>query len=98
VSESDPNQTKAFLQEQVQSLEQQKRQIERRIKELETGSRFIAVVDTEKCTGCEICMDACPVGAIEVKDKAAIHEDLCTGCAACVNVCPNEAITMAQKE
>jgi predicted Fe-Mo cluster-binding NifX family protein/ferredoxin len=97
-SDHDPAQTKAFLQDQVRILEEQKRQIEQRISELEAGHRSIAVVVSESCTGCGICVNVCPVGAIEVKEKAAIHEDLCTGCAACVNLCPNMAITMAQKE
>lgn len=91
-SEPDPEQAKASLQEQVQILEQQKRQIEQRIRELETAHRSIAVVDPEKCTGCGICVDACPVGAIVVSEKAVINDELCTGCAACMTECPNEAI------
>ncbi len=94
----DPVPTKAFLQDQARILEEQRRQIEQRISELEKGHRSIAVVDTETCTGCGMCMNACPAGAIEVKEKAAINKNLCTGCAACVSACPNEAITMAQKE
>jgi len=97
-SESDPEQAKAFLREQVQILEQQKRQILQRISELETGHRAIAVVDSEKCTGCGVCLDVCPAGAIEVKEKAVINDDICTGCAACIAECPNKAITIAQKE
>jgi len=97
-SEPDPEQAKAFLQGQVRILEQQKRQIEQRISELETGHRAIAVVDSEKCTGCGICLDVCPAGAIEVKEKAVINDEICTGCAACIAECPNKAITIAQKE
>jgi len=97
-SEPDPEQAKAFLREQVQILEQQKSQIEQRISELEIGHRAIAVVDSEKCTGCGVCLDVCPAGAIEVKEKAVINDEICTGCAACIAECPNKAIAIAQKE
>jgi len=54
-----------------------------------------AVVDAEKCTGCESCVEACPLEAIEMKDEiAVIDEDVCGDCGACVDVCPAEAITL----
>ncbi len=54
-----------------------------------------AVVDSEKCTGCESCVDSCPVDAIEMKDDlAVIDADTCSDCGACVDACPVEAITI----
>ena len=54
-----------------------------------------AVVDAETCTGCESCVDECPVEAIEMKDgKAVVNEDDCVDCGACVDACPVEAISM----
>ena len=53
-----------------------------------------AVVDTEKCTGCESCVDACPVKAISMVDSKATISDECIDCGACVDECPLEAITM----
>ena len=54
-----------------------------------------AVVDAEKCTGCESCVGECPSEAIEMKDeKAVVDEDACADCGVCVDVCPAEAITM----
>ena len=56
-----------------------------------------AKVDPEECTGCESCVDTCPVEAIsmeEDKDIAVVDEDTCTDCESCVEVCPVEAITM----
>ncbi|MBN1396181.1 MAG: 4Fe-4S binding protein [Pirellulales bacterium] len=54
-----------------------------------------AVVDSNKCTGCESCIDACPVEAIEMKDDVAfVDADTCSDCGACVEACPVEAISM----
>ena len=54
-----------------------------------------AVVDKEKCTGCGVCVDECPVEAIKMEDdKAVIDADTCTECGQCVDACPNEAISM----
>ncbi len=54
-----------------------------------------AVVDAEKCTGCESCVDECPSEAIAMKDEiAVVDEDACADCGVCVDVCPAEAITM----
>ena len=54
-----------------------------------------AVVDNEKCTGCESCVSECPSEAIAMEnEKAQIDIDACVDCAACVDACPVEAISM----
>ena len=53
------------------------------------------IVDAEKCTACEECVDACPLDALQVKDDVAVVDDeLCGDCGSCVDVCPSEAITI----
>ncbi|MDD3575246.1 indolepyruvate ferredoxin oxidoreductase subunit alpha [Methanospirillum sp.] len=53
------------------------------------------IIDKEKCTGCETCVDECPAAAINMEnDKAVVNNDLCVDCGSCVDVCPAEAITM----
>jgi ferredoxin len=60
-------------------------------------------VNEEKCTGCQKCIDFCPVEAIQLKTvdvgskkkkKAWIDEDLCAECGNCkfVKVCPTDAL------
>lgn len=50
-------------------------------------------VDTERCTGCGDCLEACPAGAITLKEGLAfIDESLCRGCEACLSICQARAI------
>ena len=54
-----------------------------------------AIVDKEKCTGCESCVGECPSEAISMaEEKAVISESDCVDCGVCVDACPVEAITM----
>ena len=54
-----------------------------------------ANVDKEKCTGCEDCVESCPVEAIKVEDNlAGVDEDACIDCGACESECPNGAISL----
>ncbi len=55
-----------------------------------------AVVDKDTCTGCEQCVDACPVEAISMnaEDVAVVDPDACVDCGDCVDICPVEAITL----
>lgn len=55
-----------------------------------------AVVDKNTCTGCEQCVNTCPVEAITMSgdDVAVVDPDACVDCGDCVDACPVEAITL----
>jgi Pyruvate/2-oxoacid:ferredoxin oxidoreductase delta subunit len=54
-----------------------------------------AIVDKDKCSGCESCVDECPSEAISmVEEKAAVDAGTCVDCGVCVDTCPAEAIIM----
>lgn len=55
-------------------------------------------VDLEKCTGCKLCIKACPYGAIEVIEKKAVIAASCNLCGACIESCKFEAIVMPRKK
>ncbi len=54
-----------------------------------------AIVDAEKCIGCEACVPVCGPEAITMEDEiAVIDAEECIDCGACVPECPVDAITM----
>ena len=55
-------------------------------------------VVAEKCTGCNLCVEACPFDAVKVVDKiASIDLDLCNYCGACVEACRLGAIVLERE-
>jgi ferredoxin len=65
-------------------------------KELDIGqkTKTVAVVDEGECTGCGLCCQVCPTGAVSVNGYANIDGSKCTACLACVERCPQGAIAV----
>ena len=64
-------------------------------------SRYVAVVDPDKCRLCTTCIDMCQFDAIKTKnypgigeERTTTDEDICRGSGVCVINCPNGARTM----
>ncbi len=65
--------------------------------------RGAIVVDTERCKGCELCIDACPTHVIGMENSVngkgyhfayMVNEEACTGCTNCAIICPDGVITV----
>jgi 2-oxoglutarate ferredoxin oxidoreductase subunit delta len=61
--------------------------------EIEYG---IVAFDEEKCSGCGLCVKACPADTLELVNQKAGMKKLpeCVACGDCIAICPDDAITL----
>jgi electron transport complex protein RnfB len=71
-----------------------------KLRQVSDPSRYLAVIDTDLCTGCQTCVERCLFNAIEMvpvpnskKKKAKIDPEKCMGCGACILGCKVKALT-----
>jgi len=93
----DSAQELAALKAQARVVEEQLAALNERMGQIgqdATTSRLVAVVDADQCTGCGLCIQVCPAGAITVNAMATIDVGRCTACGQCVAECPQGAIAL----
>ncbi len=58
------------------------------------AEKYMVTVSNRLCSGCGLCVEACPYNAREINLAsmiAEIHPELCHGCGSCAAICPNGA-------
>ena len=60
--------------------------------------KMLAVIDEQRCIGCTLCIQACPVDPIlgAAKHMHTVIADECTGCELCLEPCPVDCIDMVE--
>ncbi|MFM0520368.1 MULTISPECIES: ferredoxin family protein [Caballeronia] len=61
---------------------------------------MIEIVDTERCTGCNICVRACPTNVFDAASSSGdvpviARQDDCQTCFMCELYCPEDALYVA---
>ena len=54
--------------------------------------------EADKCTGCGLCAELCPMDNIVVSGGRAVIGDNCATCLTCFHWCPEEAVWMSRQE
>jgi ferredoxin len=72
-----------------------------------TSAGFLPVVDDSGCTGCGICLRACPVDSLSLvsagdrwqpkAELARVDADTCLGCGLCVRSCRQGALSLVRR-
>jgi len=63
-------------------------------------SSFWMIIDEDMCSGCEVCLDRCPVGAISMREDgvAQVTHEKCLGCGVCEVVCGQGAMSLQKRD
>lgn len=64
----------------------------------EEKPKTVVVIDEQRCIGCTLCIQACPVDAIvgAAKLMHTVIESECTGCDLCLPPCPVDCIDIVE--
>ncbi len=65
---------------------------------LSVGDKGEILLDPELCNSCELCIDACPIGAVGFHDDLPLFCDMCDGETSCVFTCPTGALSYREGE
>jgi electron transport complex protein RnfB len=57
-------------------------------------ANFRATADAGLCQACGVCVDRCPMEAIDLGRVAVVDEDRCIGCGLCATTCSADAILL----
>ena len=61
-------------------------------------SVFVNSIDQDLCLACEICVEYCEFGALEMVDGyMQVKEISCVGCGVCVPACPEGALSLVRR-
>lgn len=62
------------------------------------STNYLSQVNKDLCTGCGICVEKCPPGAMTMGDGnlANVNEEICLGCGICAHFCPEDAISLKE--
>ena len=63
------------------------------------GTGKVLAFDKEKCVGCNLCVDVCPLDVMipnpePGEEPIVLYADECWFCGGCVQECPHKAITL----
>ncbi|MFC1549233.1 ferredoxin family protein [Candidatus Omnitrophota bacterium] len=71
------------------------------------GKKTKLKIKIERCKGCHLCVEVCPVKVLEMSQELNKRgsryvklkdPDKCTGCGLCVTMCPDCSITIEENE